>query len=71
MVEIPVHDQEKMDILVQSVSRGALNGLADAHTHGKGSRFPVSTSVSAGLTQKHPQTMISHLGTLWPSRGDA
>ena len=28
MVEIPVHDQ--MDILVQSVSRGALTGLADA-----------------------------------------
>lgn len=36
MVEIPVHDQEKMGILVQSVSQEALNGLADAHTHGKG-----------------------------------
>lgn len=30
MVEIPVHDQEKTDILVQSVSWGALTGLADA-----------------------------------------
>ena len=29
MVEIPVHDPEKMDILVQSVSQEALNGLAD------------------------------------------
>lgn len=36
MVEIPVHNQEKMDILVQSVSQEALNGLADAHPHGKG-----------------------------------
>lgn len=36
MVEIPVHDQEKVGILAQPVSREALTGLADAHTYGKG-----------------------------------
>ena len=71
MVEIPVHNQEKM---ISWFSQWAREPSVDWQmpTHmGRATCFTESTSASANLTQKHPHTMIPHLGVQWPSQGDA